>query len=113
MAAPDRLQIRRVPRTDGAELRLSGELTLATAGSLIDEVGQVERSAPALFVLDLRALRFIDSTGLALLIAAHKRARRDGRRLVVVVGPGAVQRLFALSGLEGRFETVPAPPAAA
>lgn len=108
MAALDRLQIRRVPRSDGAELRLSGDLTLATANSLIDDIGQVEHSAPALLVLDLRDLRFIDSTGLALLIAAQKR----GRRLVVVLGPGPVERLFALSGLEGRFETAPAPPTA-
>ena len=112
MAAHDRLQIRGVPRADGAELRLSGELTLATASGLVDEVGRVERSAPALLVFDLRELRFIDSTGLALLIAAQQRGRRDGRRLVVVVGPGPVERLFTLSGLEGQFETAPAPPTA-
>jgi anti-sigma B factor antagonist len=107
---PDRLQIRRVPRADGCELRLAGELTLATVPTLVDELGHVQRPAPALLVLDLRALRFIDSTGLAELIAAHKRARRERRRLVVVVGPGPVERLFALSGLQGEFETAPAPP---
>jgi anti-sigma B factor antagonist len=106
----DRLQIRRVPRSDGSELRLSGELTLATVSDFLGELGPLERSAPALLVLDLRDLRFVDTTGLAELIAADKRCRRERRRLVVVMGPGPVERIFALSGLRGRIEIAATPP---
>jgi anti-anti-sigma factor len=109
-AAPDRLEIRRVRRPDGVELQLCEDLTLATATTLVDELTQAERSRPALLVLDLRRLRFIDSTGLAELVAVHNRRRRDGRRLVVVVGPGPVDRLFTMTGLGGQFETARRPP---
>ena len=111
-AGPDRLQIRRVPRADGSELRLSGDLTLATVTSLINELVQLERSGPALLVLDLRRLRFIDSSGLAELLAAQKRGRRDGRRLVLVMDPGPVERLLTVTGLQGEFEIAPRPPTA-
>ena len=109
-AGPDRLEIRRVERADGSELRLFGDLTLATVTSLIDELVQVERSGPALLVLDVRRLRFIDSSGLTELLAARTRGRRGGRRLVVVMGPGPVERLLAVTGLQSQFETAPTPP---
>jgi stage II sporulation protein AA (anti-sigma F factor antagonist) len=109
MDGRDRLEILRVPRGDGSELRLAGDLTLATATALVEELRVLERSSPELLVLDLRQVRFVDSTGLAELIAAQKR-RRDGRRLVLVIDPGPVERLLALSGLLGRFEIAPRPP---
>jgi anti-anti-sigma factor len=100
----DRLDIGWFSRTDGAELRLSGELTRATATGFTDQLLQLESSVPATLVIDLRGVRFIDSTGLAELIAADKRLRRDGRRLVLVVAPGPVERLFALARLDRHFE---------
>ena len=46
------------------------------------------RPSPALLVLDLRELTFMDSTGLRVMVSADARARDDSRRLVVVQGPG-------------------------
>jgi anti-anti-sigma factor len=111
-AGPDRLQVRPVPRAGGAELELSGELTLATVTRAEDGLTEAERSRPALLVLDLRRVRFMDSTGLAALVAAQKRGRRDGRRLIVVMSPGAVERLLTLTGLDRQLEIVVAPPEA-
>jgi anti-anti-sigma factor len=106
----DRLDIACFSSTDGAELRLSGELTHATATRFTGQLLQLESSVPATLVLDLRGVRFIDSTGLAELIAADTRIRRDGRRLILVVAPGPVERLFALARLDRHFETAVRPP---
>ena len=66
----------------------------------------MEESRPSCVVLDLRELTFLDSCGLARLLAARRRARRAGHRLVLVRGPAAVQRLFALSAVDEAFEMV-------
>ncbi len=72
-----------------------GELDLATAPQL-EEALEAARASARLVVLDLRRLTFLDSTGVHLVIDAGTRARRSGRRLVVIRGTGQVQILFAL-----------------
>jgi anti-anti-sigma factor len=66
----------------------------------------VEAEGPAVLVLDLSDLTFLDSTGLRTVVTADERARENGRRLVVVRGPDAVQRVFAITRLEERLEMV-------
>ena len=96
-----------------ARIALYGELDLAHAYTFDEELRGVEAAKPSRIVLDLRELTFLDSCGLARLLAAHRRARRDGRRLLLVRGATAVQRLFAMSALEETFEMVSEPPVAA
>jgi anti-sigma B factor antagonist len=57
-------------------------------------------------VLDLRKLKFLDSTGLRLIVSAHSRARRCGRRLKIVPGSSAVKRIFRLTGMNDRLDIV-------
>jgi anti-anti-sigma factor len=54
----------------------------------------------------------MDSTGLARLLAASKRAARGEWRLVFVRGTRAVQRVLALTGMAERFDLVNEPAAA-
>jgi anti-anti-sigma factor len=93
-------------RGDIAHVKLSGELDISTAPKVEDELARIEPNRPDLIVLDLRNLAFMDSTGLRLLIAADMRARHDGRRLTIVKGPEAVQRVFRITRLEERLEIV-------
>jgi anti-sigma B factor antagonist len=109
----DRLDIHTVPRADGAQVRVSGELTLATTNSFREELVHVENSAPAVLVIDLRQLRFVDSTALAELVSAHQRARREGRRLVLVTAEGPIERLLGITGLDRELAVAAVPPAAA
>jgi anti-anti-sigma factor len=51
----------------------------------------------------------MDSSGLRLVLEADMRARRDGRRLVVVRGPDAVHRVFTVATLDKRLEFVDDP----
>jgi anti-sigma B factor antagonist len=90
---------------DVVRISLEGELDLSNVLHVEEELRKVEKRKPAL-VLDLRRLRFIDSTGLRVIVSAHQRARNQGRRLKIVQGGEAVKRLFRLSGLERRFEFV-------
>jgi anti-sigma B factor antagonist len=85
---------------------LRGELDLAHAYTFDEELRTVEATQPATLVIDLRELTFLDSCGLARLLAARRRARRLGHRLLLVRGSATVQRLFALTAVDEAFEMV-------
>ncbi len=85
---------------------LKGELDLSTVAKVEEELRRVEASDASVVVLDLSGLTFLDSTGLRAVITADERARAQGRRFVIVKGPDAVQRVFAITRLEERLEMV-------
>jgi anti-sigma B factor antagonist len=80
-------------------IALDGELDLATAADFERELRRVEASDALSIVLDLSGLRFIDSTGVRILLCAHRRASVDGDRLALLRGPSAVQRVFEITGI--------------
>jgi anti-sigma B factor antagonist len=85
---------------------LVGELDLSAVAKVQEELRKVEAAAPATLVVDLSKLTFLDSTGLRCIVTADERARAEGRRIVIVRGPDAVQRVFAITRLEERLEMV-------
>jgi anti-sigma B factor antagonist len=92
---------------DVATIRFEGELDLATAPDAESAIERAEEEhGPAKIVLDLRGMRFLDSTGLRLILAADSRARRVGHRLHIVPGPEAVHRVFRIALLDRRLEFV-------
>jgi anti-sigma B factor antagonist len=97
---------------DGVCVVVTGELAGPSAYTLDTELRKVEVMQPRCLMLDLSALSFIDSAGLARLLAAHRRAKRDRRRLAVVEGTGAVRRLIALTALDQHLELFTEPDAA-
>ena len=90
-------------------IALAGELDLSSALTFDEEVRRAEERMPETLVLDLRKLRFMDSTGLRLIMSAHSRARTRGRRLAIVLGSEPVKRLFNLAGVSRRLEIVDHP----
>ena len=85
---------------------LVGELDLSTVAKVQEELRRIEANSPATVVVDLSKLTFLDSTGLRCIVTADERAREDGRRVVIVRGPDAVQRVFAITRLDDRLEMV-------
>jgi len=78
-------------------LAAAGELDMANAPAFTSELTRLEASGAPLRI-DLSELEFIDSTGIAILVAAYQRL--DGRlRLVPSQAPG-VQRVMSLTGLD-------------
>jgi anti-sigma B factor antagonist len=95
------------PLAGGAvRVALRGELDLEHAYTFEEEMRRVEGTRPHCVVLDLRGLSFLDSSGLARLLAANRRAQRERRRLLLVRGTKAVQRLLAITAVGQHFETV-------
>jgi anti-sigma B factor antagonist len=95
------------PLAGGAvRVALRGELDLEHAYTFDEELRRVEVLKPPCIVLDLRGLSFLDSSGLARLLAARRRARRESRRLVLVRKGGPVQRLLAITAVGEHFETM-------
>ena len=91
---------------DAVRFRLTGELDISTAQRLEDDLHRIEAERPALIVLDLSGLAFLDSTGLRLLITADARAREDGRTLEVVRPNEMIQRVLRLTRLDERLNIV-------
>lgn len=88
--------------SSGWTIRLSGELDLSNAATLSAELEQVEQEmASGRVTIDMTTLEFIDSTGIAVLVAAHKRLNRDGERLFVVRSKAtSVRRVMKITGLD-------------
>jgi anti-anti-sigma factor len=96
---PGELRISSVREGDVHIIALTGELDLATADELERELLRVEATDAESIVVDLSSLRFMDSTGIRVMIAADARSRADSQRLALLRGPDAVQRVFELTGV--------------
>ena len=70
---------------------------------------ELEDARPLLLVIDLTGLSFIDSTGLSVLLAAAERARKQGRRLIVVRPPLPALRVFTLTRVDAGIECIDDP----
>lgn len=81
------------------EMRVEGELDLSVAD-------QFKKRLEAAAVDDVEVLvclercDFIDSTGIAAIVVAHKLMASKGRRLLVCSPTGQVSRILALTGLD-------------
>jgi len=105
--APFQVHVR--SKNSATVIEVSGELDLASAPVLQQELERAEGSDAELVVLDLRELEFIDSTGLGLLVKAHRWSEDAGRRFAVVKGSSQVQRLLELAGLGERLTLIDSP----
>jgi anti-sigma B factor antagonist len=84
-------------------LKLRGSLDLATAPTVRAALSDAtEKGGPDLIV-DLTHLEFLDSTGLGVLIGAHRRAAERGGSFRLIVSDGPISRLLNITGLIGVF----------
>ncbi len=91
-------------RDVGAGYRLvevEGELGLADADQLQRALDD-EAAGSAGILVGLQGCDFIDSTALAVLVAAHRRFAENGRRLVLCEPTAQVRRVLEVTGLDAR-----------
>ena len=86
-----------------ARVVVRGELDLATVGALEAALRSVWSRDVRDVEIDLRALTFMGSAGVAAFLEANARARDAGCALTIVRGPRAVHRIFELTGIERQF----------
>jgi anti-sigma B factor antagonist len=100
-------------RTEVSELggwtvvSLYGELDVATAPSLREQLIGLVNDGSTQLVLDLEGIDFLDSTGLGTLIGALRRARTHGGDLRLVCTETRVTRLFEIPGLDKAVPLLP------
>jgi anti-anti-sigma factor len=91
-------------------LRLTGELDLAGVDQFERLLTADQTPETATFVLDMRGLTFIDSSGLRAVIMADQRVRAEGGRFVVVRGSDQVNEVMEMTGVAKQIELVDEPP---
>ena len=88
-----------------AVVALTGELDAHTVGRLRSLLAEQLLAGPGNLVIDLSGLTFIDSAGLAALIAADKGVRRAGTRMVLAAPGAPVSKVLRLTGLDALLTT--------
>ena len=93
---------------EGVELvMVEGELDIATAPRLISVLNRAVQEALRSLVIDLSEVDFMDSTGLALLINAHRRLARRSKGFAVVCPPGPLWRVFEVTDMVETLHVFP------
>ncbi len=88
------------------EVRLLGELDMATAGDLREELVRLASGGATQVTVDMADLSFIDSTGLSVLVSALKRLRQQGGQMTLrSPGPGT-RKVLEITGLTEIFSIV-------
>jgi len=86
-------------------VELTGRLTVTDQpGQLKQAVADAIGRGARHVLLDLSGVRYIDSTRLGELIAAHVTATRQGGSLKLIATPPRILELLTMAGLDGVFE---------
>lgn len=100
----------KVPQTTGLAIEISranertvielrGALDAATAPQLFAQFAELSRGGEVNVDLEISRLEFMDSCGLSIIVAEHKRTRVSGGGLIIHHPRRQVIRLFQLHGL--------------
>jgi len=94
------------PQHETCYVELEGELDLSNAHAVDKVLKGLDGGSAERVILDLSGLRFVDSTGLVMLLRATNRARANGDRLRMLRPSQTVQRLFVLCQVDGALPFV-------
>jgi anti-anti-sigma factor len=104
------LNFETVVRPPVALVTLRGEFDMLATVDVEPELERlVDEPGVDVVIVDLRSLDFLDSSGLRALICARNRLEDEEKRLVLVRGPIAVQRVFEITRMTERLDFVDAP----
>jgi len=91
-------------------MSLGGEIDLYTAPRLHGELVTVlSADTPVQIVVDMSGVEFCDSTGMNVLLAAHRRAREQGGDLELAAPRPAIRKILHVTGLESVFTVLDDP----
>ncbi len=99
MTSHPTLQIRTETSADTHVLVLSGELDLASSGSLDTAIAELCMDGARRIVLEMEGLSFMDSTGLRAVLVGRELCEVNGGELLVGETSAQVRRLLDISGV--------------
>jgi anti-sigma B factor antagonist len=91
---------------DGGEtliFKLRGSLDIATAPTIRAALVDATDKGSHHLIVDLTGLEFLDSTGLGVLIGAHRRTTEHNGSFQLIVHEGPISRLLNITGLIAVF----------
>jgi anti-sigma B factor antagonist len=88
---------------DRTVLAVGGEIDVHSAPELRGAVTEVVDGGVTALVVDLSAVQFLDSTGLGVLVEAHKALSETGGTLDVVCSSERLLKVFTITGLAQLF----------
>jgi anti-sigma B factor antagonist len=90
------------------KLSIEGEIDIATAPQLREALNALVDCGARRITLDLAAVRFVDSSGLGVLVAALRKLEDNNRgRLLVENVQDGVRKIFEITGLGPMFGLAP------
>ena len=100
---PGSLALRSERNDDEQVIALAGELDLDGAQRVSQELQRAAAADVRRIVLDLSNLKFIDSSGVRLIVEADARSETEGAKLALIRGPQPVHRVFELTVVAERL----------
>lgn len=85
-------------------VQVGGEIDVYTAPVLRERLAALHESGQHDLVVDLRAVRFMDSTGLGVLVGVLKRVRLAGGSLSLVIDSERILKVFRITALTQIFD---------
>jgi anti-sigma B factor antagonist len=93
-----KVNVRKAPG-DRYVVDLSGEIDVYTSPKVKDAVGELIDRGVYYLVINLEKVRYIDSTGLGVLIGGLKRVREHGGSVNLVCTNPQIKKIFDITGL--------------
>jgi anti-sigma B factor antagonist len=91
--------LRTVVSQDSQAVLLPARVDASTVADVRRELQTALGLGTGDLVVDLRSVAVLDAAGLGVLVATHRRAANEGRRLVLRGVPPGVARVFAITRL--------------
>lgn len=85
-------------------LEVGGEIDVYTAPKLRERLIEIVNSGQKRVVVDLSKVDFLDSTGLGVLVGAHRRLRARDGSLELVCPHERLLKAFRITGLDNVFD---------
>jgi len=93
--------------SDHVVLDVGGEIDVYTAPKLRERLIEIVNSGQKHVVVDLSRVEFLDSTGLGVLVGAHRRLRAREGSLRLVCPHERLLKVFRITGLDNVFDIRP------
>ena len=104
------LKVTSRPQGEYVAMSVQGEIDLYTVPRLQRALASaLGDGGPVRLIVDMSGVEFCDSTGVNVLLAAHRQAREAGGSLALAAPRRAVRKILQVTGLESVFTVIETP----